>query len=42
MVEESLVVSMVVEIRDGVHLLVGGVWGINRRLVWFGYLASVH
>ena len=30
-VEESLVTSVVVEIRDGVHLLVGGIWGIGRR-----------
>ena len=41
-VEESLVVSVAVEIRDGELLLVGGVRGINRRPVWFGYIASVH
>ena len=33
-VEVSLAVSVVVEIRDGVRLLVGGVRGIDRRPVW--------
>ena len=32
--KESVVVSVVVERRDVVHLSVGGVWGIRRRLVW--------
>jgi len=30
-VEVSLAVAVVVEIRDGVHLLVGGIWGIGIR-----------
>ena len=33
-VEESMVVSVVVERRDVVLLSVGGVWGIGRRPVW--------
>ena len=33
-VEESVVVSMVVDKRDVVLLSVGGVWGIGRRPVW--------
>ena len=33
-VEESVVVSVVVEKRDVVLLSVGGVWGIGRRPVW--------
>ena len=38
-VEESVVVSVVVERRDVVvHLSVRGVWGIGRRPVW----VSVH
>ena len=37
-VEESVVVSVVVEKRDVVLLSVGGVWGIGRRPVW----VSVH
>ena len=33
-VEESVVVSVVVERRDVVRLSIGGVWGIGRRPVW--------
>ena len=42
-VEESVVVSVVVEKRDVVLLSVGGVWGIGRRPVWVsGHPASVY
>ena len=37
-VEESVVVSVVVEKRDVVLLSVVGIWGIGRRPVW----VSVH
>ena len=37
-VEDSVVVSVVVERRDVVHVSVRGVWGIGRRPVW----VSVH
>ena len=33
-VEDSVVMSVVVERRDVVHLSVGVVWGIGRRPVW--------
>ena len=41
-VEVSLAVSVVVEIRDGVRLLVGKVGASTEGLFGSGYLAPVH